>query len=235
MSPAGSTRHPGRRGSLGWWGLVPVAACRWPSCGGRRSARRSASREFISTACPRWRDFLARMMPPNFAFMEKLWKPAVEKPAGRASGAPSSASSWRCRSASSPRAISRRILRCIHVTAPGAERDARHQRDHPRADLRRRDRARPVRRRAGARDPRRRHARQVLRRGDRGDRRGPARRVQVGRRRHPSRRIVFGVLPQVLPTWIGDVFYRLETNVRVSRPCSAWWAPAASASSWSLA
>ena len=29
-------------------------------------------------------------------------------------------------------------------------------------------------------------------------------------------RIVFGVLPQVLPTWIGVVLYRFETNIRVS-------------------
>ena len=28
--------------------------------------------------------------------------------------------------------------------------------------------------------------------------------------------IVFGVLPQVMPTWLGTIFYRLETNVRQS-------------------
>ena len=26
--------------------------------------------------------------------------------------------------------------------------------------------------------------------------------------------VVFGVLPQVLPSWLGTIFYRLETNVR---------------------
>lgn len=31
-----------------------------------------------------------------------------------------------------------------------------------------------------------------------------------------AQRIVFGVLPQVLPAWIGVVLYRFETNIRVS-------------------
>jgi phosphonate transport system permease protein len=29
-------------------------------------------------------------------------------------------------------------------------------------------------------------------------------------------RIVFGVLPQVLPDWIGIILYRFETNIRIS-------------------
>jgi len=40
----------------------------------------------------------------------------------------------------------------------------------------------------------------------------------------------FGVLPQVLPLFLSYVLYRLETNIRVRRPCSASSARAASAS-----
>jgi phosphonate transport system permease protein len=32
----------------------------------------------------------------------------------------------------------------------------------------------------------------------------------------PFKTFFFGVLPQVLPTWLGTIFYRLETNVRQS-------------------
>ena len=32
----------------------------------------------------------------------------------------------------------------------------------------------------------------------------------------PFKTFFFGVLPQVLPTWIGVVLYRFETNIRVS-------------------
>ena len=32
----------------------------------------------------------------------------------------------------------------------------------------------------------------------------------------PFKTFYFGVLPQVLPTWLGTIFYRLETNVRQS-------------------
>jgi phosphonate transport system permease protein len=32
----------------------------------------------------------------------------------------------------------------------------------------------------------------------------------------PFKTFFFGVLPQVLPAWLGTIFYRLETNVRQS-------------------
>ena len=90
------------------------------------------------------------------------------------------------------------------------------------------DRARSVRRRAGARHPRRRHARQVLRRGDRGHRRGAARSVPVGRCRAASRPSCSACCRRSCRPGSATIFYRFETNMR-HRPCSAWWVRAGSA------
>lgn len=65
------------RGLLGWWILLPVvglsvAVLWWSAVGTRLSIT-----DFIS-GLPWIADFLGRMLPPNFAFMEKLIKPAIE-------------------------------------------------------------------------------------------------------------------------------------------------------------
>ena len=49
---------------------------------GGASARKSTSTNLWNGIPYMW-DFLARMMPPNLGFMEKLWKPAHREPAGR--------------------------------------------------------------------------------------------------------------------------------------------------------
>ena len=127
-------------------------------------------------------DFLVRMMPPNLGFIEKLWKPALESLQvaiwGTLLGVVISLPI--CFFAARNLSPASGDLPCH---PPGAELHARHQRDHPGADLRRRHRPRPVRRRARPRHSRRRHARQILRRGDGGYRRRPARSVPLGRRR----------------------------------------------------
>ena len=66
------------RGPLGWWILAPVLGLsvgRAVVVGGRHAG--SASPDFID-GLPWIADFLGRMLPPNFAFMEKLVKPAIE-------------------------------------------------------------------------------------------------------------------------------------------------------------
>ena len=65
------------RGALGWWILLPVggaaiATLWWSAIGTQLSIS-----GFID-GLPWIADFLGRMLPPNFAFMEKLIKPAVE-------------------------------------------------------------------------------------------------------------------------------------------------------------
>ena len=66
------------RGPLGWWIMVPILRRHAsPSSGGRPSAPSSAS-PASSTGLPWIGDFLGRMLPPNFAFMQKLVQPAIE-------------------------------------------------------------------------------------------------------------------------------------------------------------
>ena len=172
------------RGPLGWWIVAPILGVAvgilwWSAVGTQFSLS-----ELID-GLPWIGDFLGRMLPPNFAFMDKLVQPAIETVQialwgtllGIVLALPI------CFFAARNLSPQRRRL---PWAAPGAERDARHQRDHPRPDLRRGRRPRALRRRAGHRLPRRRHAGQVLRRGDRGDRRGPARRAPRRRRGHPA-------------------------------------------------
>ena len=170
-------------------------------------------------------DFLTRMLPPNWAFIEKLWGAALESLyiaiwgtiLGVVMALPFT---------SSPRATSRRIPR-LPSHAPDPQRDARHQRDHSRADFCRRGRPRSVRRRAGARvhgagmlvssSPRRSRISTRARRGV------PS--AGVGR----FKTVVFGILPQVLPPGSApsSTAWRAMCG---RRPCSAWLAPAASVS-----
>lgn len=65
------------RGPLGWWIMVPiggltVAALWWSAVGTRLSIS-----GFID-GLPWIGDFIGRMLPPNFAFMQKLVQPAIE-------------------------------------------------------------------------------------------------------------------------------------------------------------
>lgn len=64
-------------GRMGWWGVglaaAATAAVLWISA---RGAQISAQNLFGGV--PYMWDFLARMMPPNLGFMEKLWRPALE-------------------------------------------------------------------------------------------------------------------------------------------------------------
>jgi ABC-type phosphate/phosphonate transport system permease subunit len=65
------------RGPFGWWIMVPiggltVAALWWSAVGTRLSIS-----GFID-GLPWIGDFIGRMLPPNFAFMQKLVQPAIE-------------------------------------------------------------------------------------------------------------------------------------------------------------
>ena len=65
------------RGPLGWWIMVPilgvtVATLWWSAVGTRLSIG-----GFID-GLPWIGDFVGRMLPPNFAFMQKLIQPAIE-------------------------------------------------------------------------------------------------------------------------------------------------------------
>ena len=65
------------RGPLGWWILAPIlgvsAGVLWWSAQGTHLSITG----FID-GLPWIADFLGRMLPPNFAFMEKLIRPAIE-------------------------------------------------------------------------------------------------------------------------------------------------------------
>ncbi len=188
---------------------VSIAVLWWSAAGTRLSIA-----DFIA-GLPWIADFVGRMLPPNFAFMEKLVRPAIETVQialwGTLLGIVLAVPDLLLRRAQ-PLALCQGVPRA----APGAERDARHQRDHPGADLRGGRRPRAVRRRAGHRrctapacwassSPR------PIEEIDE----GPLEALRAAGA-GTLQRIVFGVLPQVLPAWIGVVLYRFETNLRVS-------------------
>ncbi len=177
---------------------------------------------------PAWiGDFIGRMLPPNFAFMAEAGAARDRDGADRALGHLArdrpGASGLLLRGAKS---LALRLG--IPWSASGAERDARHQRDHSGADLRGGRRPRPIRRRPCDRAARCRYAGQVLRRSDREIDEGPLDALRAAGA-GTLQRIVFGVFAAVLPAWIGVVLYRFETNIRVSTVL-AWSARAASAS-----
>ena len=65
------------RGPLGWWILVPIiglslAVLWWAAVGTQLSV------SGLIGGLPWIGDFISRMLPPNFAFMQKLVRPAVE-------------------------------------------------------------------------------------------------------------------------------------------------------------
>jgi phosphonate transport system permease protein len=67
----------GPQGRLGWYGLfasavVTLVVLWWTAVGAQINAQN------LINGVPYMLDFLSRMMPPNLEFLEKLWKPALE-------------------------------------------------------------------------------------------------------------------------------------------------------------
>lgn len=198
-------------GRMGWWGTIlaaaVVATILFVSAQGAQ-----INLENLIKGVPYMGDFLYRMMPPNFGFMEKLWKPALESLYvaiwGTIGGvvialpftffaarnlAPNSFVFHTMRQIlNALRGINEIILALIFVAAIGLG---------PFAGV---------------------LALSVHGAGMLGKffaeaiediDEGPIEAFKsagVGR----FKTIVFGILPQVLPAWLGTIFYRLETNVR---------------------
>lgn len=198
-------------GRLGWWGVVLSAllvgiALWWSARGAQINV------ENLAHGFPYMWDFVSRMMPPNFAFMDKLWAPALESlyvavwgtifgvifalpfcffAARNLSPHPAVFHLMR-QVLNAMRGINEIILALVFVAAIGLG---------PFAGV---------------------LALAVHGAGMLGKffaeaiediDQGPIeafRSAGVGR----FKTIVFGVLPQVLPSWLGTIFYRLETNVR---------------------
>jgi len=201
------------RGPLGWWILLPIlgiaAAVLWWSAVGTQLSVSS----FVA-GLPWIADFLERMLPPNFAFMQKLVKPAIETvqialwgtllgivlalPVCFFAARNLSPYAWVFHGLRQVlnvmRGINEIILALIFVAAIGLG---------PFAGVL----ALAI------------HGAGMLGKffaeaiEDIDD--GPLEAFQsagVGR----FKTILFGVLPQVMPAWLGTIFYRLETNVRQS-------------------
>jgi phosphonate transport system permease protein len=67
----------GPQGRLGWWGvlaaaLVAAVVLWWTAVGAQINAQN------LVNGVPYMVDFVSRMVPPNVAFLDKLWKPALE-------------------------------------------------------------------------------------------------------------------------------------------------------------
>jgi phosphonate transport system permease protein len=198
-------------GRLGWWGTIGsaalVAAVLFVSAQGAQ-----INLENLVKGVPYMWDFLVRMVPPNLGFMEKLWKPALESLYVAIWGtilgvfialpfcffaarnlAPNTFVFHAMRQVlNALRGINEIILALIFVAAIGLG---------PFAGVL----ALAV------------HGAGMLGKffaeaiEDIDE--GPIeafRSAGVGR----FKTIVFGILPQVLPAWLGTIFYRLETNVR---------------------
>jgi phosphonate transport system permease protein len=199
------------RSRLGWgtawlWGIAGAVFLAWSADGAQISLHN------LATGVPYMWDFLTRMLPPNWAFIERLWGPALESlqvavwgtilgvalalpvcffAARNLSPHPLVFQAMR-QILNAMRGINEIILALIFVAAIGLG---------PFAGVL----ALAV------------HGAGMLGKffaeaiEDIDE--GPLeafRSAGVGR----FKTILFGVLPQVLPTWLGTVFYRLETNVR---------------------
>ncbi|MGE0725806.1 MAG: phosphonate ABC transporter, permease protein PhnE [Alphaproteobacteria bacterium] len=198
-------------GRLGWWGVgagaaAVVAIVWWAAIGAQISV------ENLAKGVPYMWDFISRMLPPNLGFMEKLWKPALESlyvaiwgtilgvvialpfcffAARNLSPNPAVYHAMR-QVLNAMRGINEIILALVFVAAIGLG---------PFAGV---------------------MALAVHGAGMLGKffaeaiediDQGPIeafRSAGVGR----FKTILFGVLPQVMPAWLGTIFYRLETNVR---------------------
>jgi phosphonate transport system permease protein len=67
----------GPQGRLGWWGVLAAAVVAavvlwWTALGAQINAQN------LVNGVPYMVDFVSRMVPPNIAFLDKLWKPALE-------------------------------------------------------------------------------------------------------------------------------------------------------------
>ncbi len=201
------------RGLLGWWILLPilglsVAVLWWSAVGTRLSIP-----DFIA-GLPWIADFLGRMLPPNFAFMEKLIKPAIETvqialwgtllgivlalPVCFFAARNLSPYAWVFHGLRQVlnvmRGINEIILALIFVAAVGLG---------PFAGV-----LAIAIHGAGMLGK---FFAEAIEEIDEGPL-DALRAAGAG----TLQRIVFGVLPQVLPAWIGVVLYRFETNIRVS-------------------
>jgi phosphonate transport system permease protein len=77
MSVGGYSLLLGRPGGIGWWPRLGLAALGgailwWAALGSQVSFGE------LAKGLPWIGDFLSRMVPPNWAFLDKLWKPAIE-------------------------------------------------------------------------------------------------------------------------------------------------------------
>jgi phosphonate transport system permease protein len=198
-------------GRLGWWGIgiagALMAVALWWTARGAQ-----INMENLAKGLPYMWDFLSRMMPPNFSFMNKLWTAAFESLyvaiwgtifgvflalpfcffAARNLSPHPAVFHFMRQVLNAMRGINEIILALIFVAAIGLG---------PFAGV---------------------LALAVHGAGMLGKffaeaiediDNGPIeafRSAGVGR----FKTVVFGVLPQVLPQWLGTIFYRLETNVR---------------------
>ncbi len=201
------------RGVLGWWILLPVlgaaiGALWWSAIGTQLSV------SGLINGLPWIADFLSRMLPPNLAFMEKLIKPAIETVQialwGTLLGivlalpvcffaarnlSPHAAIFHGLRQVLNVmRGINEIILALIFVAAVGLG---------PFAGV-----LAIAIHGAGMLGK---FFAEAIEEIDEGPL-DALRAAGAG----TLQRIVFGVLPQVLPAWVGVVLYRFETNIRVS-------------------
>ncbi|TAJ88102.1 phosphonate ABC transporter, permease protein PhnE [Reyranella sp.] len=201
------------RGPLGWWILVPIlglslAVLWWAAVGTHLSV------SGLIGGLPWIGDFISRMLPPNFAFMQKLVRPAVETvqialwgtllgivlalPVCFFAARNLSPYAWVFHGLRQVlnvmRGINEIILALIFVAAVGLG---------PFAGV-----LAIAIHGAGMLGK---FFAEAIEEIDEGPL-DALRAAGAG----TLQRIVFGVLPQVLPAWIGVVLYRFETNIRVS-------------------
>ena len=201
------------QGRFGWWGISALTAATviflwWAAVGSQINARN------LVNGIPYMWDFLVRMIPPNPAFLERLWQPALESLQvaiwGTLLGVGLSLpiSFFAARNLSPHPAIyhaTRQVLNCmrgineiilalIFVAAIGLG---------PFAGV-----LALAIHGAGMLGKFFAEAMEDIDEGPL----EAFRSAGAG----PFKTFYFGVLPQVLPTWLGTIFYRLETNVRQS-------------------
>jgi len=201
------------RGPLGWWVLLPivlatVAVLWWAAIGTKLSLA-----DFVD-GMPWVADFIGRMLPPNFAYMHNLIKPAVESiqialwgtlfgvllalpvtffAARNLSPHPVVFHAMR-QVLNVMRGINEIILALIFVAAVGLG---------PFAGV--------IAMAIHGAGMLGKFFAEAVEEIDQ----GPLDALSAAGA-GTTQKIVFGVLPQVLPAWIGVVLYRFETNIRVS-------------------
>ena len=201
------------RGPMGWWVMLPIGAVTagvlwWAAIGTKLSVR-----DFIEGLPWVW-DFLSRMLPPNFGYMQNLLRPAIESiqialwgtllgvalalpvtffAARNLTPHPAVFHAMR-QVLNVMRGINEIILALIFVAAVGLG---------PFAGV--------IAMAIHGAGMLGKFFAEAVEEIDQGPLDALAA-AGVG----TTQKIVFGVLPQVLPAWIGVVLYRFETNIRVS-------------------